>query len=206
MEPRGLWDDAPPPPEPEEVDLDQPEIGAVVLVPLDHRPVLHRRRLQRYHLVEPPLGDDHAARMLAEMAGEVVDLQPQALEVLEPIRRGVEADGGQLVVEISRSFLDLHRHVAAETLGDAVDLFEQLLTVEHAARILQEETDQAILDRRQLELGVVTLPVRDRSAPRRAAAATTGFAEATDEKLAVIREHAGERFDELEPSHTVIAR
>ena len=62
--------------ETEEVDLDQPEIGAVVLVPLDHRPPLHRRGLQRHHLVETPVGDDHAAGVLAEVAGEVVNLPP----------------------------------------------------------------------------------------------------------------------------------
>jgi hypothetical protein len=111
--------------EAEEVDLDQPEVGAVVLVPLDHRPPLHRRRLQRHHLVEPSLGDDHAARVLAEVAGEVVDLPPQALEMIDPVRRGVEADRGQLVVEIASAFLDLHRHVTAEALGDAVHLLER---------------------------------------------------------------------------------
>ena len=112
-------------PESEEVDLDQPEVGAVVLVPLDHCPVLHCRRLQRHHLVKPALGYDHAARMLAEVAGKVVDLPPQPLEVLDPAGRGVETNCGQFAVEIACPLGDLDGHMAAEAFGDAAHLFER---------------------------------------------------------------------------------
>ncbi len=110
--------------EAEEVDLDQPEVGTVVLVPLDDCPPGHRRRLQRHHLVEPAVGDDHAARVLAEVAGEMVDLPPQALEVRDPGRARVEPDRSELGVEVARPLADLGRHVPPEAPGDAVHLLE----------------------------------------------------------------------------------
>ena len=111
-------------PEAEEVDLDDPEIGAVVLVPLDDGAVLHGGGLERDHLVEPALGDHHPARVLAEVAGEVVDLPPQPFEVLDAVRGGVEPDGGELGVEGAGAVLELRCGVVAEALGEPADLVE----------------------------------------------------------------------------------
>ena len=60
-------------PKPEQIDFDDAHVGAVVLVPLDHRPVRHRGVLDRHDFVEVVLADHHAARMLAEMARQVLD-------------------------------------------------------------------------------------------------------------------------------------
>jgi hypothetical protein len=68
--------------EAEEIHLDDAEGGAVVLVPLDHRAARHRGGLERHHAVEPALTDHHAARVLAEMARQVLDGPPDAREVL----------------------------------------------------------------------------------------------------------------------------
>ncbi len=60
--------------EAEQVDLDDAEIGAVVLVPLHDDAPGHRGGLERHHLVEPAGGDHHAAGVLAEVARQVLDL------------------------------------------------------------------------------------------------------------------------------------
>ena len=57
----------------EEIDLDDAEILAIVLVPLHHRAARHGGIFQRHDLVEPALADDHAAGMLPEMARQAVD-------------------------------------------------------------------------------------------------------------------------------------
>ena len=71
--------------EPEQVHLDDAERRAVVLVPLDHGAARHRRGLERHHVVEAARGDHHAARVLAEVARQVLDARPE---------RGERADAG----------------------------------------------------------------------------------------------------------------
>jgi hypothetical protein len=51
-----------------DVDLHELECIDVVLVPFDHLPVDHGGGLDRHEVVEPVVGKDEAARMLAEMA------------------------------------------------------------------------------------------------------------------------------------------
>ena len=65
---------------PEQIDLDDAEGGAVVLVPLDHHPARHGGRLQRHDVVEPAGGDHHPARVLAEMARQILHARPQGGE------------------------------------------------------------------------------------------------------------------------------
>ena len=60
-------------PEAEEVHLHDAEVGAVVLVPLDDDAPLHRRGLERDDLVEPSHRHDHPARVLPEVARQVLD-------------------------------------------------------------------------------------------------------------------------------------
>jgi len=46
------------------IDLHEFQGVDIVLVPLDHLAVLHRRRLDRHQLVEPVAGQDESARVL----------------------------------------------------------------------------------------------------------------------------------------------
>ncbi len=81
--------------EAEHVDLEDPQRVDVVLVPFDDGAVLHRRVLDRAELVEPALGDDEAADMLAEVAGKADDLVDEDEGLAQtPVAR-VEADLGQ---------------------------------------------------------------------------------------------------------------
>ena len=52
--------------EAEHVDLHDLQLLEIVLLPFDHPPVDHRRRLDRDEIVEPVAGEDEAAGMLAE--------------------------------------------------------------------------------------------------------------------------------------------
>jgi hypothetical protein len=47
--------------EAQQIDLNDAEIGAVLLVPLHHHAAGHAGGLERNHLVETPLADHHAA-------------------------------------------------------------------------------------------------------------------------------------------------
>jgi len=53
------------------------------------------------------------------------DLPPQAFEVFDPARGGIEPHLPKLVVEVAHPLADLGRHMAAEALGDAVHLLER---------------------------------------------------------------------------------
>ena len=77
--------------ETEQVHLDDPEVGAVVLVPLHDDAARHRRGLERHDLVEASRRHDHSARVLPEVARQVLDLQEEAQEVP---RADVLADPG----------------------------------------------------------------------------------------------------------------
>ena len=57
------------------IDLHELQRVDVVLVPLDHLAVVHRRRLDRHQLVQPVLGQDEAAGMLGQMARQADQLR-----------------------------------------------------------------------------------------------------------------------------------
>ena len=60
----------------------------VILVPADDGAVLHRGVFHRHKLVQPPLGDDEAADMLAEVPGKALNLVDQLQgQHQAPIRR-----------------------------------------------------------------------------------------------------------------------
>ena len=59
------------------IDLHEPERVDVVLVPLDHLPVLHRGGLDRHQLVEPVVGQHEAAGMLRQVARRADQLAGQ---------------------------------------------------------------------------------------------------------------------------------
>ena len=73
--------------EPEQVELHEPHVGAVVLVPLQHGPVLHAGVLDRHDLADGPVGEHHAAGVDAEV--------PRRLQQL---LREVDDRGGDVVV------------------------------------------------------------------------------------------------------------
>ena len=58
----------------EDVDLHELEGVDVVLVPFDHLPVDHGGGLDRHEVVEPVVGEDEAAGVLAEMAWRAHEL------------------------------------------------------------------------------------------------------------------------------------
>ena len=83
-------------PQAQEIDLDDAQGGAVFLVPLDHHPARHGGRLQGDDVVEAAGGDDHAPRVLAEMARQVLDARPQGGEGADARVRGIAARRGEV--------------------------------------------------------------------------------------------------------------
>ena len=75
--------------EAEQVDLDDAEVGAVLLVPLHDATIDHARRLDRHHLVEPTCGDHDAARVLTEVTRQAAHPTHQ----LEEQSRSAEDSG-----------------------------------------------------------------------------------------------------------------
>ncbi len=75
-------------PQPEQIELDEVDRRAVVLVPLQHRAALHARPLHRADLDHRAVADDHPPGVDPEVAGEVLDLGG------EPEHRG-----GDVVIE-----------------------------------------------------------------------------------------------------------
>ena len=76
--------------ESQQVELDDPHGGAVVLVPLQDGAVLHAPPFDRNHLPKGPVGDHHAARMDAQMPGEPVEAPADVIDQVggQPGRQG----------------------------------------------------------------------------------------------------------------------
>ena len=84
--------------EPEQVELDQPDLGAVVLVPLQHGASRHASPLDRAHLDDRTVAHHHAAgvnpqvpRRILQFAGELDHLRRDRLRVVLVSRRPVVA-------------------------------------------------------------------------------------------------------------------
>ena len=60
-------------PQTEQVELDDPDRGAVVLVPLQDGAILHAAPLERDDIRQRTVGDHHPSRVDAEMTGEAVE-------------------------------------------------------------------------------------------------------------------------------------
>ena len=102
------------------VDLQDAQRVDVVLVPLDDRPILHRGVLDGAKLVQPPGGDDEAADMLGEVAGEADDLLDQGQRLAQaPVFR-VEADLAQALFldRLARPAPDLARQRGGDVGGE----------------------------------------------------------------------------------------
>ncbi len=77
--------------EAEQVDLDDAEVGAVVLVPLHHAATGHRRGFDRHDFVEAARSDHDAARVLAEMARQAAYAIDETEQAAHARRIGVDA-------------------------------------------------------------------------------------------------------------------
>src|SRR2546427_8811102 len=108
--------------EPEEVDLDEAPVRAVVLVPLDDVAARHRGGLERHHLVEPAGRDHHAARVLAEMARQALHLARDPDQEPDARRLGIDAAGAELRSEL---VVLVRVAVRAQQLGEAIHLLER---------------------------------------------------------------------------------
>ena len=85
--------------EPQHVHLDEPQRLEIVLVPLDHRAVVHGRVLDGNDLAQRPAGDDEPARVLGQMAGEAVQFPGQLQgQAQAPVRRIESLLAGALLV------------------------------------------------------------------------------------------------------------
>src|ERR1019366_6029696 len=82
-------------PETQEVELHEPGGGAIVLVPLEHGPVLHTGPFDRANLRDGAITDHHASWMDAEVAGKALQLgrhrehggrDPELVRLLLPAR------------------------------------------------------------------------------------------------------------------------
>ena len=71
--------------EPEQVELHQAHPGTVVLVPLQHGAVIHAGTLDRHHLRNRTIGENHSARMDAQMSWRL----QQSLGEIDHRRRNV---------------------------------------------------------------------------------------------------------------------
>ena len=75
----------------EDVDLEHPQGFQIVLIPFDDGAVLHRRVLDRDQGRQPVAGNDKAAHMLGEVAGETDDLLRQIQHLFQMLVGGVQA-------------------------------------------------------------------------------------------------------------------
>ena len=112
--------------EAEQIDLDDPHVGAVVLVPLHDDAAGHAGVLERHDGVELALADHHAAGMLAEMPRQILHLAPEPRE--QPDALGVRAS----------------RPTAAQVARQRVGRIDELEVVHH----LREPIDLRRLERR----------------------------------------------------------
>ena len=109
-------------PETEQVELHEAGAGTVVLVPLQHRPLVHPPPFDGAHLDHRAIADDHAARVDAEVARRVLHLGGEIEHVL---RNGAVGLGGGRrdttpSVDLLRPGILLARLVA-ERLGHVAD-------------------------------------------------------------------------------------
>jgi hypothetical protein len=107
--------------EAEQIDLDEPEIRTVVLVPLDHVTAGHRRRLERHDVVEPAGGDHHAAGVLSEMARQTLDAPYERDQQRDARRVRIDAAVPELCGELVVLVVPA---VRAEQLREPIDLVE----------------------------------------------------------------------------------
>ena len=93
--------------QPEEIHLDDPEVGAVLLVPLDDDAAGHRRPLQGHALAQGSGADHLAAAVESQVAGQAVHLAQEAGQCLPGQGdRVLEPGDGRLQGGARRRLLD----------------------------------------------------------------------------------------------------
>ena len=137
-------------PEAEQIDFDDPHVGAVVLVPLDDDPAGHARVFERHDAVEAPLADHHAAGVLPEVPRQILNALPQIGE--QPERGMIDVAAGI-------------RHAAAERVGgiDELELIHHLRQPIDLRRIDAERLPhfaRGALPRYVMTLAVMAAPSR----------------------------------------------
>src|SRR5690606_7427907 len=78
--------------EPEDIDLEEPELLEVVLVPLDHGALGHRRVLDRHEAIQRTVRDHEAADVLGQMPRETEDLPDEGSKTFQERTVGIEPD------------------------------------------------------------------------------------------------------------------
>ena len=88
----------------EQINLDETEIGAVFLVPLNDSAARHRCALNGHNVVEQAGADDHAAGVLTEMAWQVFESHTEI---------EIEGDARMAYIEAGLRKVTLHGVVLA---------------------------------------------------------------------------------------------
>ncbi len=104
-------------PEPEQVDLEEPRVGARVLVPLAELAAGHGRGLDGDEFDERPRGDHHPSRVLGDVPRQPGDLPCQEPERAPALREELPVGVGELRHLVSDPF-------GAPAVGDAREPLE----------------------------------------------------------------------------------
>ncbi len=114
----------------EEIHLDEPHVGAVVLVPLNDHAAGHAGVLERHDLIETSLADHHSSGVLPEVTGEILNASPEPPEQLYRRLLAVEPHLAEVALE---RLLGVHPLEAVHQLREAIDL--RRLEREHLADV-----------------------------------------------------------------------
>ena len=85
--------------QPQQIDLDDAQVGAIFLVPLHDHAARHGGRFQRHDGIQLSLADDHAAGVLAEMARQVLKRQAELEELANARMAQVESGIAKLALQ-----------------------------------------------------------------------------------------------------------
>ncbi len=118
--------------ETQQIDFNDAHVGAVVFIPLHDHTAGHGGRLERHNGIELPLADHHAARVLAQVARQVLHSQIQLEKFADARVAQIQAGIAELALgRVFRIFPFPRAHQAGELL-DRCDLEPQRLA--HLAR------------------------------------------------------------------------
>ena len=134
-------------PKRQHIDLEDTQAVDIILVPWDHRAVVHRGVFHRHQFIQAPLGDDEAPDMLRQVAGK-------ALNFLNQFHRLAQAFVGRVKPDLAQAGIfhplhaakapDLRRHRRQCILGQP-----------HRPADLAHRPLAAIMDHRGTETGAV---------------------------------------------------
>src|SRR5581483_3049684 len=105
--------------ESQEIDLDDAEVGAILLIPLDHHATRHGGGFQRHDLIERSGADHHPAAMLAQMARQTLHPLHDRGEHPDARRLGIDS---ALAQQRSKFIVLIAEFVNVIEPGEAIDL------------------------------------------------------------------------------------